>query len=326
MGGTPVGRHVKPSKSDEPASWLKSEFERTALPYSCLAEYLDLDKSAVTKILNGDRPLYGKEEAAARGYFTVVPPRYSDRFREAVGKLQSARARNSITSQLQHWLQVNEPAWATGISFARLIEGLTGVNATLRADQIVALCRVLRINIDGLAYNTGVQQEALYNWRLQGADAIQALSAEATKWAQEAEADSPYQFDRGSPYQFDRGRPSKIGSHSTGQSTGLSVRRGPRAEREFARCEPFVIDGDGGKPLFQGGQTIYVEHSPRDLRSGDIVIVFDRAGDNAIATIGYFQFETNDAISIDVPNHGRVTIPTPNRERMGRVNFCKFLR
>jgi hypothetical protein len=294
---------------------LKSEFERTALPYSCLAEYLDLDKSAVTKILNGDRILGGEELQAARGYFTVVSPRDSARYQEALGKLQSARNRKSIASQMHDWLKANEPAWTSGISFTRLIERVTGANATLRADQIMAICRVLKFDINGLVLNTGVQLVPDANWDPTTKDAIEELSAEAAKWASEAGVKSPYQFGRG--------RPSKVGSQSARESAGLFVRRGPRAEREFARCEAFVIDGDGGLPLFRGGQTVYVEHRPSDLRSGDVVIVFGKATDVTAATIGYFQFETSDGISIDIPNRGRATVPSFQQHLVGRINFCR---
>jgi hypothetical protein len=311
-----VPRPADPSKSEEPAVWLKAEFERTALPYSCLAEYLGLDRSAVTKILNRDRSLGGEELGAARGYFTVVSVRDGPKYKEALGKLQSARTRRSIVSQMHEWLQVNEPAWTSGISFTLLIERGTGPNATLRADQIMAICRVLNIDINALAQNAGVQLNSDDLFEPTTKDAIEELSVAAAKWAAEAGVKPAYQFNRG--------RPSKINTQLTGRPAGLFVRKGPRADREFGRCEPFVIDGDDAAPLFRTGQTVYVEHRPSDLKSGDIVIVFAEEADATTATIGLFQFETNAGISIDIPNRGRANIPSSLKHLVGRVNFCRI--
>lgn len=302
------------AESNEPSLWLKSEFARTALPYSGLAEYLGLDRSAVTKILNGDRLLGGEELGVAQGYFTVVPSRDGGTYQNALGKLQSARTRKSIVSQVHEWLKLNEPAWTSGVSFTRLIEQTTGPNATLRADQIAAICRVLEIDIHGLAKNEGVQRDSRAPWP-KTANAIEELSAAATKWAAEAGVNHAYQFSRG--------RPSKI-TNATDRPSGLFVRKGPRADSEFGHCEPFVIDDEDGNPLFRKGQTIYIEHRPRDLKPGDIVIAFAELADATAATIGRFEFETSEGIAIDIPNRGRANIPNSRRRLVGRVNFCRI--
>ena len=80
------------------------------------------------------------------------------------------------------------------------------------------------------------------------------------------------------------------------------------------------------KPLFRGGQTVYVESRPGDLRTGDgdIVVVFDGRTDATTATIGYFQYETKDAILIDVLTRGRIMVPTSQQRQIGRINFCRF--
>lgn len=309
-------RSAEPTKSDEPAFWLKSEFERTALPFSGLAEYLGVDKSAVTKILSGDRVLGGEELGAARGYFTVVSARDAAKYQKALGKLQSARTRKNIVSQMHEWLKAREPAWTSRTSFTGLIERATGPNATLRADQIMAICRVLKIDMDALVHNRGVQPNSDDLWVPTTKDAVEELSVAAAKWAAEAGVSSAYQFSRG--------RPSKINAQAIGRPASLFVRRGPRAVSEFGRCEPFVIDGDDAAPLFRRGQTIYVEHRPHDLKSGDIIIVFAEVADVTAATIGLFEFETSEGISIDVPNRGRANIPSRHQHLLGRVNFCRL--
>lgn len=309
-------RHAERSEPNEPSLWLKSEFERTALPYSGLAEYLGLDRSAVTKILNGDRLLVGEELGAAQGYFTVVSSRDGATYQKALGKLQSARTRKSVVSQMHEWLKANEPAWTSGVSFSRLIEQATGPNATLRADQIAAICRVLKFDITALVQNGGVLLDPEDGWQPAAEDAIEELSRAAAKWAVEAGV-SP-------AYQFSRGRPSKVNTQSTSGPVGLFVRRGPRADTEFRRCEPFVIDGEDPSSLFRRGQTVYVEHEPRDLKLGDVVIVVAELADTGAATIGRFQFETSEGIAIDIPNRGRVEIPRSQRKLVGRVNFCRL--
>jgi hypothetical protein len=311
-----VPKQAERPKSDEPASWLKAEFARTALPYSGLAEYLGLDKSAVTKVLAGDRRLRGDEIGAAQAYFTVVSQRNGARYRDVLEKLQSARTRKSIVSQLHEWLKANEPPWTSGISFTRLIENSIGPNATLRADQLMALCRVLKINIDALVDNGGVQLNPDSLWEPTTKDAIEELSVAATEWASEARVNSTYQFNRG--------RSSKVSTQSSGRAAGLIVRKGPRADSEFESCEPFVIDGDGAEPIFRKGQTVYVQYRPDDLKSGDVVIVFTEVADVSTATIGFFQFETSGGISIDIPNRGRANIPTSQQHLVGRVNFSRL--
>lgn len=312
-------RSAEPPKFDEPAFWLKSEFERTALPYTGLAEYLGLDRSAVTKILNGERLLGGEELGAAQGYFTVVSPGADGaKYKKALEKLQSARTRKSIVSQVHEWLKANEPAWTSGVSFSRLIEQSIGPNATLRADQIAAICRVLKIDIGALVQNEGVRLNQGDFWQPNAQDAVEEISTAAVQWAAEAGVSAVYQFSRG--------RPSKINTQSTGRPSSLSVRRGPRADREFSRCEPYVIDGDDGAHLFRKGQTVYVEHRPNDLKSGDIVMVFAEVADATTVTIGLFEFETSDGISIDTHNRGRANVPRSQRHLVGRVSFCKLSR
>jgi hypothetical protein len=312
---------MAPRLPSQGPAWLHAEFERTGLPYSALGEYLGLDKSAITRIVGGDRALSGPEAEAARGYFTVVPPLHRA-LSAAIKKLQSAKTRKNLTSQLLQWLKSHEHIRESesGISFARLIETTTNESATLRADQIVAICRVLRISIESLVQNAGVHvtDPLVPDESLRERDAIAKLAAAARRWAGESGAEIPYRFERG--------RPSRIQKQKTETLPEIVLKKTSQADEQFASCAPFVVDSDNARPLFHRGQTIYLERSSAPLRNGDLVayLTGGEAIGGANAQIGQFRYESNEGILIDLPGGERIQIPMDRRSRIHRIGFCRF--
>ena len=313
---------MSPQLRSQGPAWLHAEFERTGLPYSALGEYLGLDKSAITRIVGGDRGLSGAEAEAARGYFTVVPPRPHRALTEAVKKLQSARTRKNLSSQLLQWLKSDERIRKSesAISFAHLIEAITNESATLRADQIVAICRVLHISIEELVQNAGVHRTDYTspNESFVRGDAISALTTAAQHWATESGTPTPYHFERG--------RSSRVQKQKAKTPLEVVLKETSKADEHFASCVPFVIDGDNARPLFHRGQTIYLERSPVTLRNGDLVayLTASEAIGGANATIGRFCYESNEGVLIELPGGERIQIPTSRRSLIRRIGFCRF--
>jgi hypothetical protein len=241
---------------------------------------------------------------------------------EAVKKLQSARTRKNLSSQLLQWLKSDERIRKSksGISFAQLIETITNESATLRADQIVAICRVLHINIEALVRNEGVHRldYTSPNESFVRGDAISALTTAAQHWASENGTVTPYHFERG--------RSSRIQMQKTEILPEVALKETSKADEHFANCVPFVIDGDNARPLFHRGQTIYLERSPATLRNGDLVacLTASEAVGGTNATIGQFRYESNEGVLIELPGGERIQIPASRRSLIRRIGFCRF--
>lgn len=295
-------------------SWITEEFRRTGLPQSALAEYLGLHKSAVTRILNRSRHMDASEIEVIAGLFSVVPHGTASAMTDAVARLQSVKARLAATEAILAWLETTAERDELRYSFVDLIRSQVNEAATLRADQIVALCRVFSLDLRELVGGVGAVVEPR-SWPTSepppSKDARRTLEEAARRWVREAMT---------APYEFERGRPSKLDRPIISKRSFLALNPVELEAEAFKACDAFDIEGSSSEPLFKSGQTVYVDSEASEhLQKGKLVAVF--VGDLE-AAIGFIVKISQSAVTVDLPSGKRLEIKEPRSTRA--IRFCRF--
>jgi hypothetical protein len=294
-------------------AWLRGAFERTKLPRNGLADYLELDYASVSRMLTGHRLVDPHELALARGYFSIVPGRLASDALEAIGLLRSAKVRAFAASELLRWFSSEATKNSSAESFAGLIEDRTR-KQTLRADQIVAICRVEALDLRPLASGYGV---ARYCWpetngMAPAMDALSAIASSACEWAG-AENLHAYDFDRGR-----RSRPA--GARKTPSVHAVRVASVKSPTSEFGSCTALAVLGSNKLPLIPSRE-VYLAPLGTEMRYGDAVAVL--RPDEAAALFGKLSLTTETKIVLELADGKLEEIPTGHGVELRRVAFCR---
>jgi hypothetical protein len=299
-----------------PQHWIVREFSRTGLPKSALAGYLGIDNAAVSRIINGERQLSTDEEGLVRAFFSIVPSDTDGSLTEAIHRLRSTKIREAASFTLAKWLLERTHRSQDGLQdrLQPKLLSVTAQNSSLRADQIVALCRLLRINVGELVRGNGVNASNFYDGG-RPPNILGELEKEARRWNEGASI--PYQFDRSFNAPLPRAGGTRINS--------VMLQPAEIARDELAFCTPYLIPDNSHAPRFEQGQTIYVDERS-DPRKGDYVAVVlsDPQPDIAKAVLGKLLYVSRETVGILSARNARVELSRAEVGAVRRIAYCKL--
>ncbi|SIO47582.1 hypothetical protein SAMN05443247_05932 [Bradyrhizobium erythrophlei] len=296
-------------------NWIEKEFRRTGLPRSALARYLDRQNPVVSLIASGDRQVTAEEADLIRSFFSIVPPNASPEFTSAVEVLKSTKLRKRIGIDLLRGFERDASQVGPGLawSLASLLEPLNERTSILRADQIVAICRIAWLDLGSV---TGGARAGVIvqGQRKRLDDALSELNASAKLWMTDCGSPRAYEFDRGGRFEPIPVRTQNI------QKAGLQFI--DSSIFDLGKCTGFIVVDDNAKPFFVKGQTIFVSHTKP--QPGDLVAVINEqelSGDTAV--IGKLAYESSDAIAIDTAR-GQQKLEKTSYLQVRRIDFCRL--
>jgi hypothetical protein len=294
-------------------AWLRAAFERSKLPRSGFADYMPMDNASVSRLLTGHRLLDPGEFARARGYFSIVPEGLPADVAEAIGELRAVKVRDFAVSELLRWFGSRASKDSSAESFVRLIEG-DGGTGTLRADQIVAICRIESFDPRALTAGYGIQP---YAWPgpvagVRVADAAVAVADAAREWAR---------TEGGLPYEFVGGRRSRPLKKNKRSLDAVRVAPVQAAATEFATCTAFAVL-ERQKLPFVPSREVYLAPPGTEVRSGDPVAVLRTK--EADALFGTLSLSTDAMIVLELPDGKIEEVATGEGIELRRIAFCRI--
>lgn len=269
--------------------------------------------------------MHPEENDLARAFFSIVTKTPKKKDVSAIEHLKISKRREAAAFELAHWL-LNKNLIASDSRLRSLLVEVANKAISLTADQIVALCRFLPIDLEKLVD----AQKVVPAWDADDArvaelqtnsDIIRDLTKEAAVWV-----------GHGTPYQFYRST-AKRSPKALGESIQSVVLESLSDAGRFRshadsihHCEPFVVTTDRFAPRFEQGQTIFLEHHAQEPRKGDYVAVIKPTRDEKRpnAVLGRLIFITSESISVMGPRNTQLDIPLGRDTRIQRIAFCKF--
>jgi hypothetical protein len=294
-------------------AWLRAAFERTKLPRNGFADYLELDYASLSRTLTGHRHLNPSELALARGYFSIIPDGLPDNYLQAIEQLRSAKVRQFAATELLRCLSIEGKKDQFAASFARLIED-RAINQTLRADQIVVICRVAELDIRLLLAGHGITLSRWMGTNRQATakDALTAINVASLEWAR------PENLH---PYEFDRGRRSRPAGSRKTQSAGVTrVLPVQSPTREFRDCTALAVL-ESKKLPFVPAREVYLAPVDTEIRNGDLIAVLGVDSDAAL--FGTLSLSTRDKIVLELADGKLEDIRIGEGVKIRRVAFCR---
>jgi hypothetical protein len=287
------------------AEWLMDEMRRTGLGKSALAGALGVHKSAVSRLVDGKRRLSGPERAEAEKFFALVPANAPTGLVATIQKLRSDRVRQRVGRRLleeirdQHGnLPTASSSDVRGALGHELIDAIARHEEIWRADQILALCDWLRVDLTNV-----VESDRIGTARASRGETFSQAPItppiEAVVAAPMMESDV-----RDNPPATARARlgPTGLPSHASA-SMPSGERETP--SREFSdlnpewatalksiepplavldRCQSFQVD-DGLEPDLVRGDIIFV-NPDRSPRPGEHAVILRHDSGYASALVG----------------------------------------
>jgi hypothetical protein len=292
--------------------WIEQEFARTGLPKSGLAAYLGVDNAAISRTVHGERQLTPEEKDLAVGFFSIVAKGTAEEDVRAIQRLRTTKIRDAAGLELARWML--QRLGRRNDMLRSLLERVAGRTATLATDQIVALCRVLGIDIVALVGGHGI-----YTPRRQERggleDVIAELDASARRWVAS-----------GVPYQFNRRSEAQPSRSSSPKGNFVTLQPAEASRDDLASCAPYLVPDDSYAPRFEQGQTIYLADSTSEPRRGDYVAAILKDSDEAgvKAVLGKLLYVSRDQIGISSPRYIRNDIARQDVTALRRIAFCKI--
>ncbi|MEH2470380.1 hypothetical protein V1281_000375 [Nitrobacteraceae bacterium AZCC 2161] len=296
--------------SDEPieAFELNWEFERTGLAKGAFASLLGFDRALVTRLLQGRRSWKPGEAVTARAFFALVPKGIDQRFRDAVRQLtrndRLARVAKAITADPEARRMLGERPQGGG--------------AMLRADQVVHLCRIGKIDLPELVARGRVvleKQEARLALFDPTADETYARAAagEFLGWKGARSPDVPVAaFLRSSTVDHETAQPDARG--------GRTLQPGSEIDRtNLNTCTALVVADGSLEPRYRRGETILVEPPEHGFRHGDDVVI-ELEGEGAFE-VGRLLIEGREKLVIEHPRRGNISIERVAIRSTRRIAF-----
>jgi hypothetical protein len=300
-------------------TWLETQFRRTNLPRSGLADYLGVDNAAISRAAADKRRLVGDEILRAAAYFSVVPTGSPDDFTKAVRRLRSPDIRARATAALASWLRQRKTPPGTGAA-AELLASVMQGKANLRVDQIIAVARSLGLRLAALVQGDAQPDERALpeGGPADGRSMADRLAAAARGWV--APGGAVYDFARG-PLLF---RAERAGEAPPASYVDVVSLREPESDGfMIERCKPYLVPDDSLSPRFEQGETLFLEPSKRDVRRGDYVaaLLSVKAG-RADALIGRLRLDSKHAVVIEPPRGGPREVDKSKIVSLHRIAFC----
>jgi hypothetical protein len=295
-----------------PQHWLEREFTRTGLPKSALASYLGVDNAAISRTISGERHLSPEETDLTQAFFSIVAQDTQEGMTDAIRNLRSTKTREAASLMLSKWLveRIN-PLHPELIA---LLEPVVAQDSTLRTDQIVALCRVLEIDVFGLVQGYDVRSR---RWPEHGGseDVLALLRSEAQRWVRPGRV----------PYQFDRAVETAVPRLSAAKTNFVTLQPADPAGDELNSCIAYLIPDDFFAPRFEQGQTIFLDANT-EPRKGDYVaaVVKDSNSEDTKAVLGKLLYVSRDQIGIEYSRNNRVEVARREVTDLRRIAFCKM--
>jgi hypothetical protein len=297
-------------------NWIELEFRRTRLPRSALARYLERQKPVVSLIASGDRKVSSEEADLIRAFFSVVPPDANAEFLAAVETLNSKKLRTRIGIELyRHFVrEADQAGRGFASSIAELLEPLTEKQSILRADQIISISRIARLDLGDVTGGPKVGDISVKH-RRQFDDALSELSSAAKKWMSDSKSPRAYEFDRGGRFEPIYGGGGAIAKVEL-QAVANNV-------SEFSECAGFMVADGNAKPFFEKGQTIFLSRTKP--RRGDLVAVIlnEARTSQTTAVIGKLAYDNVDAVVLD-RSDGPQKLEKKLNLDVRRIDFCRL--
>lgn len=291
--------------------WLDREFVRTGLPKSALASYLDIESTAVSRAISGERQLNREDTDRAQAFFSIVPADAPESLTQAIHRLRSTKVREAAGLMLSRWLleRIDEGDTAA-LDFFGPVASQT---ATLRTDQIVVLCRVLGIDEADLVQGFGVRTR--HDLELPR-NLLDALQTEAERWPRPG---------GGLPYQFDRSSKESLPRLPASKTSFVTLQPADPSGEDLSSCDPYLIPDDSYAPRFEQGQTIFLD-ARAEPRKGDYVAAFfkDSNSEAVKAVLGRLLYVSRDQIGIESLKSSRMEVPRREVTDLRRIAFCKM--
>ena len=295
-----------------PQHWLEREFIRTGLPKSALASYLGVDNSAISRTISGERHLSPEETDLTHAFFSIVQENAPEASTDAIRNLRTTKTREAASLMLSKWLL--ERVDPRHSALVTLLQSVVAQELTLRADQIVAICRLLKIDVHGLVQGYDVRS---LRWAEHDGseDLLAQLKSEAQRWVRQGAI--PYQFDRSADASAPRLAPSKMNF--------VILQPADPASDDLSTLVPYLIPDDSCAPRFEQGQTIFLDaHS--EPRKGDYVaaVIKDSNSGEVKAVLGRLLYVSRDQIGIETLKKNRSEVPRCDVTEFRRIAFCKM--
>ena len=290
--------------------WIQSEFARTGLPKSALSDYLGVDNAAISRTLGGERQLTLEENDLARGFFSIVPDDADASLIDAIRRLRSTKIREAAGLGLSKFLLERIEQGQDDLHM--LLTKVVDRTATLTADQIVALCRLLGIQVEGLHL---VNAPTSGKWAEFGNNILAALRREARQWVK----------DQGLAYQFDRMAELVAPRASASKTNFTKLQPADTAGDDLAFCIPYLIPDDSYAPRFEQGQTIFLD-TRSEPRKGDYVaaLLADSNSEDVKAVLGRLLYVSREQIGISSARSIRTEVAKKDVAELRRIAFCKM--
>jgi hypothetical protein len=307
--------------------WIEREFSRTGLPKSALAGYLGLDNAAVSRTIAGERAMSADESDFARAFFSIVPEDASEDQIDAIRRLRSTKVREMAALALSELLlekvksrhgpalnelppEKAEDPWG---SLMALLQRVASRSATLTADQIVAICRLLEIEIGALI--AGKARIRYPDEFVRRGVILAELQSAARRWVKGREP----------AYQFDRKTEPTAPRTSTSKANFITLQQAETTDNDLTSCTAYLIPDDSYAPRFEQGQTIFLA-SDSEPRKGDYVaaLMKDSTSSDVRAVLGRLLYVSRDLIGISSARSIRMELPRSDIKNLWRIAYCKM--
>jgi hypothetical protein len=296
---------------------LEHEFQRSGLSKGAFAGFLSIDKALVTRLLassSAKKRRYWQpgEAAAARTFFALVPERIDGLFVRAVAQLrlseELARARKVLAdySPLHREFEV----------------GSSIDVSNLRADQLVHLCRVKKIDLAKLVLDREVRRET-------DAARLNVFKAEVDEcYARAERGASPFEVLGARRMQQHSVRKeghaqSTLQIAANSAPARVTTNLPPADPVDFAllkKCSELVVADDTLEPRYRNGETILLAPDEVDCRHGEDIVVSFIGRKNRM--IGRLVLRSRDDIVLDHWTRGRLTFRRDEIASIRRVVAC----
>jgi hypothetical protein len=301
--------------SDKPISEmdLDREFEDTGLPKGALASMLRFDRALVTRLLEGRRAWKPGEAITARAFFALVPQGIDERFRDAVRQL----TRSNTLARVMEVL-TDDPR------SPRMLGGQKDAIG-LRADHVVHMCRIAKIDLPELVARDRVVTE---NSRLRLAlfdpavDQMYARAAAGEFLKQRAgAADTQWPAATDVTIAASAATPTIDSEVSqSGEFDKATLQPGAEIDRvKLDRCTALVVAHASLEPRYRRGETILVEPVENGFRYGDDLVI--ELAEKGKFEVGRLLIEGRDELVIELPRGGSLSIDRRSIRSTRRIAF-----
>jgi hypothetical protein len=287
---------------------LERQFRTTGLAKGAFASMLRFDRALIVRLIEQRRAWKPGEAITARAFFALVPEGIDERFRDAVQQLTRSDKLARVESA------IDDDPRSRPILEGYLLQGA----AKLRADHVVHMCRVAKIDLTELVERglflteTRKTRLALFDPNVDKTYARAAVGEFLERRHGKKNIAVAMEIRQKNAVVDRESSRSQL-------SGGPAMQPGPEIDRvSLDRCTTLVVSDSSLEPRYRRGEIILVEPVERGFRHGDDVVLELEDG---LFEVGRLVIQGRDELVIEHPRGGNLSIRRNSIRSTRRIAF-----